>query len=110
MDNLESVVSESLNNYYTVLEKTGYIKQPDVNRLLLLQFLENFLKEYSGYVTDSDYNMISRIIDCISNSTCFVPNVDKLLPSYVVYKDHMFRKSTEGILRHTQYDYERLVN
>ena len=75
MDELYNITFQALNRYFTVLEKTGYIKDKDTNKVLLLTFLSEFLQDYKDYITEEDYNLISRIIQCMSGSSCLVPYI-----------------------------------
>lgn len=73
MEDLDNITYQAINRYFTVLEKTGYIKDSDVNKLILLQFLQNFVYEYQGYITEEDYNTINLIITCLIGSSCLIP-------------------------------------
>ena len=110
MEELKTLAQCATERYFNVLQQTGYINDSDVNKLLLLLFLNDFLNGYSYYITDEDYAKINSIIRCLSNTTCLVP--------YMEYKEIMkgrpsqgtYRITTEDVLRDTQ-DYNlRLVN
>lgn len=73
MEELDNLTYEAFTRYFSVLEKTGYIKDSEVNKLLLLSFIQKFLKEYQYYITEEDYNIISRVISCLSGSSCLIP-------------------------------------
>ncbi len=73
MEYLDKVLQESLDRYFTVLEKTGYIKEEDVDRLQFLIYLQEFLNEYQYYITEEDYNIIDNIINCLAGKSCLIP-------------------------------------
>lgn len=75
MEKLYDITFQALNRYFTVLEKTGYIKDKDVNNLLLLTFIVDFLQEYDGYITEEDCNIINSIVACMTGSSCLVPYI-----------------------------------
>jgi hypothetical protein len=39
MENIDNLTYQSFERYFNVLEKTGYMKDKDVNKLILLMFL-----------------------------------------------------------------------
>ena len=73
MEELDNLVSESLNRYFTVLESVGQVSDADTSKLILLQFLQEFLQEYQGYITEEDYRVIDRIIQCLAGTSCLIP-------------------------------------
>lgn len=73
MEELDKLVSDALNRYFTVLESTGYISDVDTDKLILLQFLYGFIQEYQYYITEADYNKIASILQCLAGSSCLVP-------------------------------------
>ena len=72
MEYLDNILQESLHRYFTVLEKTGYIKDSDVNKVLFLSFIQEFLDKYNYYITEDDYNTIDKIINCMSGVSCLI--------------------------------------
>ena len=73
MERLNYLLCEALVRYFTVLNKTGYKKQDDVNVLLLLMFLQELLEDYGEFIDTYDYNIISDIITCLYDKSCLVP-------------------------------------
>lgn len=73
MERLNYLLCEALVRYFTVLNKTGYKKQSDVNVLLLLMFLQELLENYEEFIDNYDYNIISDIITCLYDKSCLVP-------------------------------------
>lgn len=43
MEELDKLVADSLDRYFTVLQSVGYISETNTNKLILLQFLQEFL-------------------------------------------------------------------
>ena len=43
MEELNKLVADSLERYFTVLESIGYVSETNTNKLILLQFLQEFL-------------------------------------------------------------------
>lgn len=114
MDELYNITFQALNRYYTVLEKTGYIKDKDTNKVLLLTFLSEFIQDYKDYITEEDYNLISRIIQCASRSSCLVPYIqyqEMSIPIGEYISDIPTRISEVEDVRYSQaQDGIRLVN
>lgn len=73
MEQFDIILNESLDRYFTVLEKTGYVNSNDVDKLLLLNFLQEFLNECEYIISEEDYILINNIIDCISDTSCLIP-------------------------------------
>lgn len=72
-DDIRMVTREALENYFSVLIKTGYLNDRDTNKLLLLLFMEDLLDNFMGYITQEDYNVIRRIINCLGQTDCIIP-------------------------------------
>ena len=114
MEKLYDITSQALNRYFTILEKTGYIKDADVNKLLLLSFITDFLQEYKGYITEDDYRIISEIVACLTSSSCLIPYVQyqqMSVPVESYISNVTVRTSEQEDLRSTESEYGlRLVN
>lgn len=113
MEYLDNILQESLHRYFTVLEKTGYIKDSDVNKVLFLSFIQEFLDEYNYYITEDDYNTIDKIINCMSGVSCLIPykQFKELSIPMVNYVYNIPVRITEDdILKHTESEELRLVN
>lgn len=78
MEDLNNFAFQSLDRYFKVLEKTGYISDTDVNKVLLTSFIQEFIEEFEGYITEEDYNLINKILVCLSGTSCLI--------SYMQYK------------------------
>lgn len=76
MEDLNNIALGALDRYFAVLEKVGYISNSETNKLLLLQFLQEFLQEYSYYITEEDYNIIDKLLQCLSSGSCLIPYRD----------------------------------
>lgn len=111
MEYLDKMLMEALNRYFTVLEKTGYINDADTDRIILLSYLQEFLSEYQYYITEEDYNVINRIIQCLAGQSCLIPygefmELSKPLTGYVYsipikITEYSVSKSDSDI-RHTE--------
>lgn len=75
MDDISILLSEGIDNYYNYLTKTGYMPETDVNQLLLLSFLQDFLTNYQQELLDSGdyyYTLINSIINCLYSNSCLL--------------------------------------
>ena len=67
-------VFNGLEKYFKILSKTGYVKYQSVGKLLALSLVECFLNsELNTFITEEDYNIISRFLYCIYGRDCLVP-------------------------------------
>ena len=65
----EKIILEIVNQ-----ENQSFLEnhQAQINQLILLQFLSDFLNGYQEYITEEDYNLINNIITCLTNN-CLIP-------------------------------------
>ena len=114
MEELDKLLAESLDRYFTVLENLGYVSDVNTNQLLLLQFIQEFLQEYQGYITEAEYTKIESVISCLSGSTCLIPYKQYTLisePSWGYIYTVPVRTTEDFILLHVEADEGlRLVN
>ena len=92
MEKVTKVTEEAIRRYFDSLFKFGYKKYADVERLLVLTYIDELL-EYGlfGFMTEEDYNIIMRALGCLVGNTCIID-----FPSYATY-DSLIRKQTMGI-------------
>lgn len=70
--------ANAVNNYFSSLKKLGYKNYSEVNKLLILIFIEELLYgPMSGLITERDYDDITKAIYCIYGASCMLP-----YPSY----------------------------
>lgn len=76
---MDEIIYNALTRYYNVLEKTGYMSYPHAQKLLVLIFYRDFVyHDYRGNITEDDYLLIERALDCLYGSTCLIPYPDYL--------------------------------
>ena len=72
-DNLVKFTKESLIRYFTALSQFGYKSYCDVGKLLTLIFLQEYLQKYQEYITEADYNEVSKAMECLYGTSCLIP-------------------------------------
>ncbi len=73
MDELLEISEEAIIRYFTTLSQFGYKKYSDVNKILVLFFIEEMLSgEMSYYITQEDYRSIINALYCLTGSTCMI--------------------------------------
>ena len=78
-DVMDEVAYEALSTYFNVLEKTGYLADEHVYKLLVLLFYKDFVfNDYRGYLTREDYSLIEKALDCLYGNTCLISYPDYL--------------------------------
>lgn len=91
MERVTKVTAEAVKRYFDSLFKFGYKKYGDVNRLLVLSFLEELLTHGSSeFITEEDYNIIMKGVYCLVGSTCMID-----FPSYATYDSLMRTQNME---------------
>ena len=114
MEDLNNITLEALDRYFKVLESVGYMSDSDTNKLILLQFLQEFLYEYREYITEADYTQIEAVLQCLAGSSCLIPYKEYQMTALPV-ENYIYTvpvRITEGtIIRNLESDgILRLVN
>ena len=104
MEDFNLITIDTLNKYFNILSKAGYIKNKEVNKVIILTFLSRLLNDCSEYITEEDYNDIIKSVYCLSD--CLIR-----LPKYNVFKDSLIHhKYNDGlILRITEDNLNRFM-
>ena len=77
VDAMVEQVYDSLNKYFTHLENVGYMSQPNVDKLLVLALVQEFIdNDFRGYLNKEDYSIIGQALYCIYGTTCLIPYPD----------------------------------
>ena len=104
----------SIKNYYKVLKSSGFLSYNQVYQLLLLSFIDDlFQDDFSWYITEEDYTLLTSVVDCLSKGTCIIPF--NILPKHTepinnYLEDTPTRISEDDIIRLSQDDVLRLYN
>ena len=92
MEDFNLITVDTLNKYFDILSKAGYVKNKEVNKVIILTFLSRLLNDFSEYITEEDYNNIIKSVYCLSN--CLIR-----LPKYNVFKDSLIHhKYNDGLI------------
>lgn len=104
MEDFNLITVDTLNKYFDILSKAGYVKNKEVNKVIILIFLSRLLNDFYEYITEEDYNDIIKSIYCLSD--CLIR-----LPKYNVFKDSLIHhKYNDGlILRITEDELNRFM-
>lgn len=72
---------EGINKLINTLSKLGYIKDNEINKLLILSFLHDMLTSRLVYeLTVDDYKKINAVITCLESNSCTINNIP-----YIIY-------------------------
>ena len=104
MDDFNLIPVDALNKYFDIFSKAGYVKNKEVNKVIILTFLSRLLNDFSEYITEEDYNDIIKSVYCLSD--CLIR-----LPKYNVFKDSLIHhKYNDGLmLRITEDELNRFM-
>lgn len=87
-----------IDRYYLVLEKTGYVKHSTVTRLLIYEFLADFIDNTAFFITEKDYNMIDSLLKKLfTNGGCLLP-----YPVFCTNRVKLHRYGADGTVRITE--------
>lgn len=72
--NVLNDISKSLSTYFKLLTQLGYVKQSDVYKLLVYNFIGELLTEDTKvYISEEDYKSIEQALYCLYGSSCLIP-------------------------------------
>ena len=60
MEDFNLITVDTLNKYFDILSKAGYVKNKEVNKVIILTFLSRLLNDFYEYITEEDYNDIIK--------------------------------------------------
>lgn len=113
MDRLDNMAYTGVSNYFQALSTFGYKGYKEVNKLLVLMFIEDLLRSsFSLYVNEEDYKTITNVLYCLFGSTCLIPYPEFTVNTSLVQtlNDATPRITENGILRFSEDELLRLVN
>ena len=65
---------QTIDNYYNILEQTGYYNYSSVCKILVLSFIDDLLNtEFNSFISEDDYKLIADILNCFNSSDCLIP-------------------------------------
>ena len=74
---MDEITFEAVNKYFTHLSNVGYFSQSNVDKLLLLTFIQEMIdNDFRGLVSEEDYDYINKALYCLYGSSCLIPYPD----------------------------------
>lgn len=71
---MENLVNTSLERYFNSLSKLGYRSYDEVNKLIILIFIQELLdSDCKSFITEDEYIIIHKALYCLYGSTCLIP-------------------------------------
>ena len=118
MDGLDNMAYTGVSNYFQALSTFGYKGYKEVNKLLVLLFIEDLLRSsFSLYIDEEDYKTITNVLYCLFGSTCLIPYPEFAVNTSLVQalNNDILRfsedeLSEDDILRFSEDELLRLVN
>lgn len=70
---MENLINNTLKNYFSLLAKTGYLNYNEVFKILVLLYIDKFIKNYPK-VNDNDeeYRIINNAIHSLQRNSCII--------------------------------------
>ena len=105
MISFDTVAYETMLNYFKALSKTGRLNDRITCQVLLEVSLTDFLEEYRQFITEEDFNYICRMLDCLQENSCVVPNMKDNIYKEVIdsyRKDISVRIASDSRIRNTE--------
>lgn len=77
VDVMDEITFEAVNKYLTHLSNVGYFSQSNVDKLLLLTFIQEMIdNDFRGLISEEDYDYINKALYCLYGSSCLIPYPD----------------------------------
>lgn len=74
---MDEITFEAVNKYFTHLSNVGYFSQSNVDKLLLLTFIQEMIdNDFRGLISEEDYDYINKALYCLYGSSCLIPYPD----------------------------------
>lgn len=71
---MDEIVYNSIVRYFSTLSNLGYISYEDVNRLLFLTAIQEFIyKDFRGFINEDDYREIEKALYKVFGTSCLIP-------------------------------------
>lgn len=71
---MDDILYNSLNTYFKTLSRVGYISQDQVDKILVLLFINTLISnDYRGIFKEVDYNSISTNLSNLFGQSCLLP-------------------------------------
>ena len=76
---MDEMIYNTLSYYFHALEVKGYMPFRDSVKALLLIFYRDFVfSDFRAKITEEDYHLIEKALDCLYGTTCLIPYPDYL--------------------------------
>lgn len=102
---------EAIKRYFHSLSVFGYKKYSDVDKMLLLLYIEEILSgNMSYYITNADLMVINSALNCLYDSTCLIDHLCSPTDNGLGYypQDSTMRVTEDGNYRMSQNDNWRI--
>lgn len=113
MDGLDNLAYTGVSNYFKALSAFGYKGYKEVDKLLVLLFIEGLLRgPLSLYIDECDYKTITNVLYCLFGSTCLIPYPEFAASTSLIQSLNVDtpRISEDNIVRFSEDELIRLTN
>lgn len=98
----DKTILSIIDGYYSHLEKTGYVKRGTVVRMIMYEFLTEFVNNTYFFITEDDYSMIDSLMKKLfTNGGCLLP-----YPVLCANRVKLAGYGADGTVRITENDYD----
>lgn len=113
MDKITKLSYDGINNYFNTLATLGYKNYEEVSKLLVLLFIEEFIKgPFSLYIDEDDYKVITNTLYNLYGSTCLIPYPEYSSGTSLIQSlnTDTVRITEDDLIRISENEFIRLVN
>lgn len=112
MQELNEELLNSLNIYFSTLSKFGYVNYTDVNKLIVISFLQDIVEGlFTDLISEADYKVITNAINGLKGSSCLLPYKEYYREVSLKLKNNLLypRITEEYMLRTSEYNNFRVI-
>lgn len=96
----KDIIYDSLQKYFKVLSQYGYKTYGDVNKVLLLIYIDRLLNgNYGIQITEEDYRIIDNSLYCVFGNSCLIS-----YPTINVYDTIISKRDDIDVVRLSDID------
>lgn len=76
MDNINTLSSKALDNYFQTITHLNLVTFKDQSRLLVLIFIEELINKYLDHLNKEEKSLIFKTLNCLAKDNCLIDYMD----------------------------------
>lgn len=114
---MEEILYNSLNTYFKIISSHGYRSYSIVYKILVIDFLNDFIKEFNELLSVEDRHLIQSLLYCFFETTCGIEHFSNIFtitakplstPKYMYTGVGAIKPTVSEILAGAKYDFNQV--